>query len=97
MANKHAIEPKALHYQRDKGGAPLSELSEEATKAFKTGSASELEPFSEDKEQEEMDEDNELFRARLDRFQKLLPKMGQWTDNCKLVPPFKMVLRTKVL
>jgi len=59
--------------------------------------ASEREPFSEHTEQEKTDEDNELLRARRDRFQKLLPKMGHWTGNCKLVPPFKMVLRTKVL
>jgi hypothetical protein len=39
--------------------------------------ASELEPFSEHKEKEKIDEDNELLRARLDRFQKLLPKMDR--------------------
>lgn len=77
MANKHAIEPKALHSQRDKGGAPLSELSEEATKAFKTGSASELEPFSKLTEQAKIDEENELCEPELADLRSFSPKWNE--------------------
>ncbi len=68
------IEPKALHSRWDRGGAPLSEVTEEVNKALKTGPASELEPFPEFTTQGKIDEETELLRARVGRFQKLPPK-----------------------